>query len=61
MSPESYGERLRRQAADCRRAVGLGKPPNRYLTEMAERYEREAAELEQFAGSKPGKSGSGAR
>jgi hypothetical protein len=47
-------EVLRQQAAAFRRAASHGKAPNLYLLDMAEQYERQAAELEAaYAGNKP--------
>jgi hypothetical protein len=47
-------ETLKSQAAACRRAIAHGKRTNHYLIGMAERYEREAADLEiGYAGDKP--------
>jgi hypothetical protein len=48
----------RELAAACRRAARLSGRPNTYLRDLAEHYEQLAAELEtQFAGDKPGASG----
>jgi hypothetical protein len=47
-------ETLKSQAAACRRASTHGNRPSLYLIDMAERYEREAADLEiAYAGDKP--------
>jgi hypothetical protein len=48
----------RELAAACRRAAELSGRPNTYLRELAEHYEQQAVQLEeQFAGNKPGPSG----
>jgi hypothetical protein len=45
----------RNQAAACRKAAKLGRRSSRYLLDLAEHYERLAAQMEaQFAGDKPG-------
>ena len=47
-------ETLKSQAAACRRAIAHGKKRNLYLIGMAERYEREAADVDiAYAGDKP--------
>jgi hypothetical protein len=47
---------FRQKAADCRRAAHLGKrQPTPYLLDLAEEYDRQAAQHEaRFAGDKPG-------
>jgi hypothetical protein len=47
-------EFLKSQAVACRRAAARGNRASPYLIEMAERYEREVADLEiAYAGDKP--------
>jgi hypothetical protein len=42
---------LRNQAAACRMAAKLARRPTRYLLDLAEQYEHQAAELDvQFSG-----------